>query len=113
MARRYHSPEFLYRGERVGVASPEHQALLATAINAKIEQDSEVRIALRETGLSRLVFPLIFSMRPGPLARATALTLMLERCGSDSTLTGCSRTGDVEPVCRLTGVGSRRRPVRS
>jgi hypothetical protein len=47
-ARRYHGVEFSYRGERVGVGSAEHEALLATAISAKIEQHPEVHRATRD-----------------------------------------------------------------
>ena len=78
-ARRYHSAEFSYRGERVAVRSAEHEALLAAAISAKVDKQPEVQIALRETGSTRLVFPLTFSKEPGALARVTPLALMIER----------------------------------
>ena len=78
-ARRYHGAEFSYRGERVAVRSPEHESLLAAAICAKIDQHPKVQNALQETGSARLVFPLSFTGEPGPLARATPLTLMIER----------------------------------
>jgi len=38
-----------------------------------------VQIALRETGMAKLIFPLTFSSQPGALARATPLSLMIER----------------------------------
>lgn len=78
-ARRYHGAEFSYRGERVAVGSAEHQAILAAAISAKVDQHPEVQIALRETGSARLVFPPTSSSEPGALARVTPLTLMIER----------------------------------
>ena len=79
LARHHVREEFTYRGTRVSVWSPEHEALLAAAICAKIEQNSPVQIALAETGSARLTFPLSFSNRPGALARVTPLTLMIER----------------------------------
>ena len=79
ITRRYHAADFSYRGERVAVRSAEHQALLAAAISAKVDQHAEVQVALRETGSTRLVFPLTFSKNPGALARVTPLALMLER----------------------------------
>ena len=78
-ARPYHAAEFSYRGERVAVKSVEHQAILAAAISAKVDQHPDVQIALRETGSARLVFPLTLSSEPGTLARVTPLTLMIER----------------------------------
>lgn len=78
-ARRYHAAEFSYRGERVAVGSADHEAILAEAISAKVDQHAEVQIALRATGAARLVFPLTFSGEPGALARITPLTLMIER----------------------------------
>ena len=79
LARRYRAAEFSYRGQRVLVRSAEHEGLLAAAISAKVEQNPDVQIALRETGAARLVFPLAFSSEPGALARATPLALMIER----------------------------------
>jgi hypothetical protein len=78
-ARRHHAADFSYRGERVAVRSPEHESLLAAAICAKIDQHPSVQKALKDTGSARLVFPLTFAGAPGPLARATPLTLMIER----------------------------------
>ena len=79
IARRYHSTDFTYRQERIAVGSAEHEALLAAAITAKVDQSLDVQSALRDTGSARLVFPLTFSSEPGPLARTTPLTLMIER----------------------------------
>ena len=79
LARHHVRDEFTYRGTSVSVWSPEHEALLAAAICAKIEQNPVVQIALAETGTARLTFPLSFSNRPGALARVTPLTLMIER----------------------------------
>lgn len=78
-ARRYHAAEFSYRGERVAVNSADHEAILAAAISAKVDQHPEVQVALRETRVARLVFPLTVSGEPGALARVTPLTLMIER----------------------------------
>jgi hypothetical protein len=79
LARRYGAAEFSYRGKRVAVRSADHEGLLAAAISAKIEQNPDVQIALRETGSARLMFPPSFSDEPGALARVTPLTLMIER----------------------------------
>jgi hypothetical protein len=79
LARRNVGGEFTYRGKTISVGSPEHAGLLAAAICAKIEQNRAVQIALLETGTARLTFPLNFSSQPGPLARVTPLTLMIER----------------------------------
>jgi hypothetical protein len=79
LARRNVRDEFTYRGTSVSVWSPEHEALLAAAICAKIEQNPPVQIALAETETARLTFPLSFSGRPGALARVTPLALMIER----------------------------------
>ncbi len=79
IARRYHAKEFAYRQARIAVGSAEHEAVLATSIVAKVDQHSEVQAALRATGSARLTFPLTFSSEPGALARATPLTLMIER----------------------------------
>ena len=79
IARRYHSKEFAYQQARIAVGSADHEALLATAITAKVDQHLEVQSALRGTGSARLVFPLTFSSEPGALARTTPLTLMIER----------------------------------
>lgn len=73
------SETFTYRGETIAVGSAEHETLLAAAISAKVAQNSDVQIALRETGSARLVFPLSYTARPGALARVTPLTLMIER----------------------------------
>ena len=79
LARRNVREEFTYRGTSVSVWSPEHEALLAAAIWAKIEQNPAVQIALAETETARLTFPLSFSGRPGASARVTPLALMIER----------------------------------
>jgi hypothetical protein len=79
LARRNVGGEFTYRGTIISVGSPEHAGLLAAAICAKIEQNRAVQIALLETRMARLMFPLTFSSQPGPLARVTPLTLMIER----------------------------------
>lgn len=70
---------FTYRGQTIAVGSAEHEGLLAAAISAKVAQHTTVRIALRETGTARLVFPLSYTDHPGALARVTPLTLMIER----------------------------------
>jgi hypothetical protein len=79
LTRKIHSEAFTYRGQTIAVGSAEHEGLLATAVSAKVAQNPNVQIALRETGTARLVFPLSYSDRPGPLARVTPLTLMIER----------------------------------
>ena len=79
LARRSVAGEFIYERKAISVGSSNHAALLAAAICAKIEQNRAVQIALLETGRARLTFPLTFSSQPGPLARVTPLTLMIER----------------------------------
>jgi hypothetical protein len=79
LARRYGAAEFSYGGKRVAVRSAEHEGLLAAALSAKVAQNPDVQIALRETGSARLVFPLTFSHDPGALGRVTPLALMIER----------------------------------
>jgi predicted NAD-dependent protein-ADP-ribosyltransferase YbiA (DUF1768 family) len=79
MARRQRQPAFSYQGARIAVGSADHQALLAAAITAKVDQQSDVQLALSATGSVRLVFPSRGSAAPGLLARVTPLTLMLER----------------------------------
>ena len=79
LARRSGAGKFMYQGRAISVGSPNHAGLLAAAICAKIEQNRAVQIALLETGTARLTFPLTFSGHPGPLARVTPLTLMIER----------------------------------
>ena len=79
MARRHRGPEFSYQGTRIAVSCADHEALLAAAITAKINQHHEVQVALSTTGFARLVFPSTFSANAGVLARVTPLTLMLER----------------------------------
>ncbi|MBA2304977.1 MAG: hypothetical protein H0W08_20430 [Acidobacteria bacterium] len=79
LARRNVGKEFTYLGKSISVWSPDHAGLLAAAICAKVEQNRAVQIALAKTGTVRLTFPLTFSSRPGPLARVTPLTLMIER----------------------------------
>jgi len=80
MARRHRALEFSYQGTRIAVGSADHEALLAAAITAKVDQHRDVQLALSQTGFTRLLFPLTFSAEPGVLARVTPLTLMLERC---------------------------------
>ena len=79
LARRRAAGEFIYQGQVISVGSPDHAALLAGAICAKVEQNRAVQIALLETGTARLTFPLTFNSHPGPLARVTPLALMIER----------------------------------
>lgn len=79
LAHRSVAGEFMYQGDAISVGSPNHSGLLAAAVCAKIEQNRAVQIALLETGTARLIFPLTFSKHPGPLARVTPLTLMIER----------------------------------
>lgn len=79
LARRKRSDKFSYRGKVIPVGSAEHEGLLAAGISAKVNQNPRVRVALRETGNARLVFPLTYSGQPGPLARVTPLALMIER----------------------------------
>ena len=79
LTRKIHREAFTYRGQTIAVGSAEHEGLLATAVSAKVAQNPDVQIALRGTGTARLVFPLSYSARPGPLARVTPLTLMIER----------------------------------
>jgi hypothetical protein len=79
LARRNVGGEFTYRGTIVSVGSADHAGLLAAAICAKLEQNRAVQSALLETGTARLTFPLTFNSQPGPLARVTPLTLMIER----------------------------------
>ena len=79
IAHRYRAAEFSYRGARIAVGSAAHEAVLAAAIGAKVDQHPEVQDALRETGSARLVFPSSASAEAGPLARVTPLTLMIER----------------------------------
>jgi predicted NAD-dependent protein-ADP-ribosyltransferase YbiA (DUF1768 family) len=79
LARRIRGKEFTYRDQRIAVGSPEHEAVLAAALSAKVAQHPDVRAALRETGSARLVFPLSYSRHPGPLARVTPVALMIER----------------------------------
>jgi predicted NAD-dependent protein-ADP-ribosyltransferase YbiA (DUF1768 family) len=79
LARRYGAAEFSYGGKLVAVRSAEHEGLLAAAISAKVSQNPDVQIALRDTGSARLVFPLTFSRDPGALGRVTPLALMIER----------------------------------
>lgn len=79
LARRRVGDEFTYRGTTIRVGSAEHAGLLAAAVCAKIQQNQAVQIALLQTGTARLTFPLTYSSQPGPLARVTPLTLMIER----------------------------------
>jgi hypothetical protein len=79
LARRVRQATFKYRGQVIPVQSADHQGLLAAAISAKVAQNPDVQGALGETGMARLIFPLTFSSQPGALARATPLSLMIER----------------------------------
>ena len=79
LTRKIHGEAFTYRGQTIAVGSAEHESLLAAAVSAKVAQNPDVQIALRETGTARLVFPLSYSDHPGALARVTPLTLMIER----------------------------------
>jgi hypothetical protein len=79
LARRHRAGALSYRGERIAVGSAEHEGLLAAAISAKVDQNPDVQVALRETGFARLIFPSNGSGEPGVLARVTPLALMLER----------------------------------
>ena len=79
LARRRRQATFTYRGQVIRVHSADHQGLLAAAISAKVAQNPAVQDALRETKMERLIFPLGFSNQPGALARATPLSLMIER----------------------------------
>ena len=79
LTRKIRSEAFTYRGQTIVVGSAEHEGLLAAALSAKVAQNPDVQIALRETGTARLVFPLSYSDHPGALARVTPLTLMIER----------------------------------
>jgi hypothetical protein len=79
LARRVRDGAFKYRGLVISVNSADHEGLLAAAIGAKVAQNPDVQLALRETGMAKLIFPLTFSSKPGALARATPLSLMIER----------------------------------
>jgi hypothetical protein len=79
LTHKIRSETFTDRGRRIAVGSADHESLLAKAVSAKVAQNPDVQIALRETGTARLVFPLTYSDRPGALARVTPLTLMIER----------------------------------
>jgi predicted NAD-dependent protein-ADP-ribosyltransferase YbiA (DUF1768 family) len=80
IARPYRAASFSYRRNTIAVGSPEHEAILAAGIVAKVDQHPEVQAALRDTGAERLVFPgASGSNQPGVLARVTPLTLMIER----------------------------------
>jgi predicted NAD-dependent protein-ADP-ribosyltransferase YbiA (DUF1768 family) len=70
---------FSYRGQSVRVGSPEHEAIVAAAVSAKVSQNPAVQVALRGTGAAKLVFPLTYSNQPGPVARVTPVALMIER----------------------------------
>jgi len=79
LARRLRDAAFKYRGLVISVQSADHEGCLAAAIGAKVAQNPDVQIALRETEMAKLIFPLTFSSQPGALARATPLSLMIER----------------------------------
>jgi hypothetical protein len=79
LARRRRQATFTYRGQVIRVHSADHEGLLAAAISAKVAQNPAVQDALRETKMAKLIFPLSFSNQPGALARATPLSLMIER----------------------------------
>lgn len=79
LARRVRNKAFTYRGKPISVGSAEHEGLLAAAVSAKVRQNPDVQMALRETATARLIFPLTFADQPGALARVTPVTLMIER----------------------------------
>ena len=79
LTHKIRSEAFTYRGQTIAVGSADHESLLAAAVSAKVAQNLDVQIALRDTGTARLVFPLSYSDHPGALARVTPLTLMVER----------------------------------
>lgn len=79
LTHKIRSEAFTYRGQTIAVGSADHESLLAAAVSAKVAQNPDVQIALRDTGTARLVFPLSYSDHPGALARVTPLTLMVER----------------------------------
>jgi predicted NAD-dependent protein-ADP-ribosyltransferase YbiA (DUF1768 family) len=70
-------PAFRWRGTEIAVGSPEHVALVAMAVAAKVREHETVRDALRATGRARLRFP--YSGPKNALAQATPLALMIER----------------------------------
>lgn len=79
LTHKIRSEAFTYRGQTIGVGSAQHEGLLAAAVSAKVAHNRDVQIALQETGIVRLVFPLTYTDHPGALARVTPLTLMIER----------------------------------
>lgn len=79
LARGRVAADFVHRGKTIRVSSLEHDSLVAVAICAKIDQNPAVQVALAETGTARLILPLTFSPKPGPLGRITPLALMIER----------------------------------
>jgi len=79
LSRRVRSETFPYRGKQIPVGSEEHEALLAAAISAKVQQNLDVRTALRHTGATKLALPRTPTDVPGALARVTPITLMIER----------------------------------
>ncbi|MEO5822886.1 MAG: hypothetical protein ABIT71_20455, partial [Vicinamibacteraceae bacterium] len=64
-ARRSRGSQFTFGGQDILVDSPDHQALVAEAISAKVRQHDEVRRALADTGVARLTFPRAHGQRPG------------------------------------------------
>jgi hypothetical protein len=79
LTRRIRQSKFSYRGQSVSVGSPEHEAIVAAAVSAKVSENPAVQVALRDTGTAKLVFPLTYSNQPGPVARVTPVALMIER----------------------------------
>jgi hypothetical protein len=78
-SRRRRATHFTFGGTEVLVDSPDHEALLAAAIAAKVRQHQEVGRALADTGMARLTMPRRHGGTPGILARVTPLALMVER----------------------------------
>ena len=79
MTRRLRNDTFVYREQRIEVGSVDHEALVASAIVAKVAQHQHVQHALRDTGNSRLVFSRVHYIGLGVLGQVTPLVLMIER----------------------------------
>ena len=67
-----------FRGSEIAVDSPEHAAVIAEAVVAKVKQHEAVRDALLGTGNDLLTFPDGTKGR-NALGQATPLALMIER----------------------------------
>jgi hypothetical protein len=78
-SRRRRESHFTFGGTDILVDSPDHEALLAAAIAAKVRQHQDVGRALADTGMARLTMPRRHGAKPGILARVTPLALMVER----------------------------------